>query len=128
MIEGFLGSATDRETGGPVLEYLVLRTGRMGELKAFFELLGLQFQREKHGRGPVHFSARLNSFIFELYPLRPNECPEKSLRLGFQVVDLAQVLDGVAELGLHVDRRVGNRVTVRGPEGRVYDLMERAAE
>lgn len=115
----------ERRLGGPVLDYLVLRTGRMGELKAFFELLGLRFQEEKHGKGPVHYSTQLNSFVFELYPLRPNESSEMSVRMGFQVDDLAGVLEKVAGMGLGVDRRSEQRAIVCGPEGRVYDLVER---
>ncbi len=51
------------------LSLIVLRTQKIKELKKFYEILGLEFVREKHGDGPIHYSCKSpNSVVFELYP------------------------------------------------------------
>jgi hypothetical protein len=55
---------------------LVIRTDRVGEIKEFFEELGLVFKCERHalsngkGYGPTHWSAQKqsSSVVLEIYP------------------------------------------------------------
>ncbi len=38
---------------------VVLYSDKLEEVKEFYELLGLKFQKEKHGKGPEHFACDL---------------------------------------------------------------------
>lgn len=51
-------------------EVLVLRSSDMEQLRTFFEEFGLRFAEEKHGSGPLHFSAQAGSRVLEIYPER----------------------------------------------------------
>ncbi len=51
------------------LSLMVLRSPRLEETRRFYDSLGLQFQEEKHGKGPVHYSCSLGSTVLELYPV-----------------------------------------------------------
>jgi hypothetical protein len=50
------------------LSLLVLRSSRLEAMRTFYEALGLTFVEEKHGAGPVHYSAQLGSTVLEIYP------------------------------------------------------------
>lgn len=54
--------------------------------KKFYECLGFQFIKEKHGKGPIHYSTNINGLILEIYPMGKN--PKTRIRLGFQVKSL----------------------------------------
>jgi catechol 2,3-dioxygenase-like lactoylglutathione lyase family enzyme len=62
---------------------LVLYTERLEECRAFYEGLGFEFVREKHGTGPEHFAAVLpGGLVLELYPSTPERATGRA-RLGF---------------------------------------------
>jgi hypothetical protein len=46
----------------------VLKTPDVASTLAFFEELGLVFQTEIHGTGPVHYACEQNGRVFEIYP------------------------------------------------------------
>ncbi|WP_437729355.1 hypothetical protein [Sorangium sp. So ce861] len=50
------------------LSLIVLRCSDLGASLRFYERLGLSFAEEKHGEGPVHYSARAGHVLLELYP------------------------------------------------------------
>ncbi|XXX82470.1 hypothetical protein WMF30_27325 [Sorangium sp. So ce134] len=50
------------------LSLIVLRCSNLGASLRFYERLGLSFAEEKHGEGPVHYSARAGHVLLELYP------------------------------------------------------------
>ncbi|KYG03652.1 hypothetical protein BE21_50570 [Sorangium cellulosum] len=50
------------------LSLIVLRCSALGASLRFYERLGLSFTEEKHGVGPVHYSARAGHVLLELYP------------------------------------------------------------
>lgn len=51
---------------------IVLRCADVEISKAFYEKQGLLFRQEKHGTGPVHYTATHGEWVFELYPARPH--------------------------------------------------------
>lgn len=55
------------------INLLVLRCKELEASKQFYELLGFNFVKEKHGEGPTHYSSQGAGFVFELYPLSKNE-------------------------------------------------------
>ena len=71
------------------LNLIVIKTQSLEILKGQYEVLGLEFDYHKHGKGPYHYSAYLNDLVFEIYPL-PQSADEadSTLRLGFEIKDL----------------------------------------
>ena len=41
------------------LNLIVLYSPDIERLRAFYTVLGLEFEREKHGRGPEHYAANI---------------------------------------------------------------------
>ena len=78
------------------LKLIVIRTNKPEELTAFYTVLGLQFDYHKHGNSPYHYSAKIDEAIFEIYPLLKSQSePDKTLRLGFSVVDFDAVIQAL---------------------------------
>ena len=77
------------------LTLLVLKTPALDRTVAFYRLLGLSFQQEQHGRGPVHFSTTLDQTTLEIYPLGKTQTVDATTRLGFTVNDLSAVIDAI---------------------------------
>ena len=46
----------------------VLVSKKPDRLRAFFESMGLKFNKEKHGRGPIHWAAQVGESVLEIYP------------------------------------------------------------
>lgn len=69
------------------LDYLVLYCSDPEASAAWYsDALGLRFQREQHGGGPVHFSSRIGSTVVELYPAG-DDGPVTRTRIGLSVPD-----------------------------------------
>ena len=68
------------------LRLLVLRTGQLDRLRAFYDAFGVEFVQERHGDGPVHDAGQLGDAILEIYLLASETgLPDTSTRLGFAV-------------------------------------------
>ena len=74
------------------LNLLVLRTEDLDGMRCFYEALGLQFAKHKHGNGPTHFACEAPHSCFELYRASPAFPPTSPLRLGFVVPSVADAL------------------------------------
>lgn len=48
---------------------MVIRTGRMEEVRKHLEDMGLVFVEEQHGKGPVHYACQVGKTVTEIYPL-----------------------------------------------------------
>ena len=86
----------------PALVLLVLRCADVGRSRAFYEALGLSFEREQHGAGPQHFSCQMTWGVLELYPATERFPAECSTRLGFHVDSLTFAETRLRGAGLHV--------------------------
>jgi len=107
------------------LNLLVLRYKNIEASKQFYEkLLGLNFIKEQHGKGAVHFSAYVGKTVLELYPLTDGGEIE-NIRLGFtlEVEDVAKHLEKVQIEILSHYKFEGKRVfVVCDLEGRKIEL------
>ncbi len=74
------------------LNLLVLRCTNIETSKNFYELLGLKFVKEKHGKGVEHYATCIEGLVFEIYPLNLGETPCNT-RLGFSVQSLESLLE-----------------------------------
>jgi catechol 2,3-dioxygenase-like lactoylglutathione lyase family enzyme len=111
----------------PLLKLLVLRTHRLEELKKFYESLGVEFVKERHGQGPSHYAGAIGSAVLELYPL-PQGAPEpdKSVRLGFAVRNLGTIASELGSAGIRIgpSERHSPAVVIKDPDGRVVELTQ----
>lgn len=115
------------------LGLIVLRTANLHQSLDFYKILGLDFVEEKHGRGPVHYSANLGSSVLELYPgnasLSPHYKDSGTTMLGFQVTALDMVLAELEALNTTVltplkHTNLGRRIVVQDPDGRAVELTD----
>lgn len=112
----------------PTANLLVLRSPDIHRAAAFYQALGLLFTPERHGDGPEHYSSSVNGFVFELYPLGAGRTPTSSVRLGFSVdsvdelVPLVQGAGGEVVTGPH-DSPWGRRAVVKDLDGHTIELV-----
>ena len=109
------------------LRLLVLKTRNVTAMVAFYELFGLTFTEEQHGRGPRHFSAPLGDGIVEIYPLPDGQLADTTTRLGFAVSDPDAVVNAVGGSEGRVakpgsETPWGYRALVEDPDGRTIEL------
>lgn len=117
----------------PRLNLLVLRSMNPEETVCFYTKLGLQFQAEQHGRGPMHWAADVEGIVFEVYPAKDQADVNCSTRLGFQVIDVAMVVNALREAvqGNHSDVQQspwGIRAVVCDPDGRRVELIQQTTQ
>lgn len=114
----------------PRLNLLVIRSEEPARAVNFYELLGLRFQEEQHGKGPVHWAAQSVGLVMEIYPARSHDEVDRSTRLGFDVDDVQSVVDSLREHGLEIvndlkQTQWGLRAVVKDPDGRLVELVQR---
>jgi len=118
---------------GSPLSLVVLRSFQMDASLAFYQSLGLEFVEEKHGTGPVHYSAQVGSTVLEIYPgeaAEPlNRKSSGATMLGFGVESLDSVVAAVQRLGIQIvtppsDSKWGRRAVVLDPDGRAIEVNE----
>jgi lactoylglutathione lyase len=89
------------------LKLLVLKTGQVDRLWAFYQALGVELAEERHGSGPVHYAGKVGEVVLEVYPLPAGATADTTTRLGFAVQDLVQVVQALRDAGA---------VVVNGPQ------------
>jgi predicted enzyme related to lactoylglutathione lyase len=76
------------------IRLLVIRSSDPKKLANFYSLLGLIFEYHQHGNSPLHYSATIGNFVFEIYPLTKNQVEaDKNTRLGFAVDNFEETLE-----------------------------------
>jgi lactoylglutathione lyase len=112
------------------LNLVVLRSVDLARAVDFYTCIGLQFSREQHGVGPVHFAAELvGGAVFELYPIG-DRMPTAGMRVGFRVPSVAATIAALADYPEAVlsppwwDVRWGWRAIVADPDGHRVELVQ----
>jgi lactoylglutathione lyase len=115
----------------PALSLMVLRTAKMESALGFYQALGFEFVEEKHGSGPVHYSAQIGSIVMEIFPGEPAEPLNRkaagATMLGFVVASVDEAVAAAQKLGAQVvtaptDSPWGRRAVVVDPDGRSIEL------
>jgi predicted enzyme related to lactoylglutathione lyase len=115
---------------------IVIRSTNMGAAIAFYGAVGLRFDEEQHGIGPVHFSCDLGGVALEIYPGQDGTTFDSkaggATMLGFVVESLDEVLADLKGLGVEPksppkDAAWGRWVNVTDPDGRVVQLNQPAS-
>src|SRR5262249_9742714 len=117
------------------LSLLVLPTADLAGSLRFYEALGLQFAREQHGNGPVHYACELADTVLQLYPAKPGSAPDPrsrgATRTGFQVESVSKTMSVLAQLNVTVlvppdTAATPSRAVVQDLDGRAIDIQERS--
>ena len=112
---------------------MVLRTAQIEAAVAFYRAIGFSFTEEKHGTGPVHYSAPLGSSVLEIFPGEPASPPNRkasgATMVGFSVASVDEVISILKTLGTQIitaptDSPWGRRAVVVDPDGRGIELTE----
>lgn len=112
------------------LNLVVIRSAQAAGLAEFYSLLGLQWEYHRHGSGPWHYSAKCAGLLLEIYPLKEDtDEVDTSLRLGFRVEDLDDLLSKLQKSGITIKVPAkqgswGYRAVVEDVEGRRLELVE----
>ena len=102
----------------------------MGSLVDFYSLFGFVFEYHKHGKGPFHYAAERDGFVFEIYPETVDSTTTHGIRLGFDLDDLDYALTKIEATGGKVIKpkhlaEFGEMAIVSDPDGRKIELKER---
>ena len=114
------------------LSLLVLKAHDVERLTQFYGQLGIEFEAEQHGKGPVHFAAKLSGVVLEIYPLDQQQKVDTTTRVGFAVPELRELCARLNAAGIPIasppkESPWGWRAVVRDPDGRSVELTEMAA-
>lgn len=113
----------------PRLNLLVIRSLEPSKAVAFYEAIGLHFQGEQHGKGPVHWAAENDGVVVEIYPAESAGEVDRTTRLGFNVEDALSVVAKLREQDVEVvsdlkQTQWGLRAVVKDPDGRSVELVQ----
>jgi lactoylglutathione lyase len=113
----------------PALNLVVIRSANSERTVQFYRALGLSFNQEQHGDGPVHYASTLGAIAFEVYPCAPGVGSAVEPRLGFRVPSIDQAvhavtINGGRVLGPPKDSPWGRRAIVTDPDGRKVEITE----
>ena len=89
-------------------------------------MIGLNFQRHKHGSGAEHYAQEGSGAVFELYPLVEGKTTTAA-RIGFEVdsVDAVVRREAGAEITAEPkDSPWGRRAVVVDPDGHRIEITE----
>lgn len=104
------------------ISLLVIRCHDIEVSKAFYERLGLHFQKEKHGKGLEHYSCEYEDTVFELYP-KTIQTGLDNIRIGFKVTDINLIISQLEILSSY--EFAGNKIyVVLDPDGRKVEISE----
>ena len=115
------------------LNLVVIRSADLGRSAQFYETLGLNFTKHRHGSGPEHLSCELSPAEFEIYPRSSDSDSTQSTRIGFRVPSLDAAVKLLQEIGVTVlsppkDSPWGRRAVVDDFDGHRVELAEGAGD
>lgn len=109
----------------------MIKTHQLEAIHQFYSKLGLNFEKHRHGKGPLHYATELDSLVFEIYPLPSSQkMADASTRLGFQVEQLEDLIAQLARnqiLKGPYQSEWGYQALVSDPDGRKVELTQRQA-
>ncbi|MCC9602855.1 VOC family protein [Stieleria sp. JC731] len=113
----------------PQLNLLVIRSTEPVRTVSFYEMLGLRFQEEQHGSGPIHWAAELDALVMEVYPAQAPDEVDRTTRIGFSVDDIESILATMRDQNVEIlndlkQTRWGLRTVVKDPDGRSVEMTK----
>lgn len=119
----------------PILNVVVIRSANPEAAVSFYKILGLNFEREKHGNGPVHYSSVTSGIVFEIYPTKAeNSDPltKDSTMIGFRVDSIETILESLRSSGFEQNGNIKNSewgrwINIVDPDKRIVQISEQVA-
>ena len=110
------------------LNLVVLRCRDVERSRAFYELMGMKFEKHRHGNGPEHYAYEDERGVFELYPAK-GELGDMT-GLGFEAENLEVLAGHLKEKGFEpsapAENPWGRTFVVKDPDGRRVEVKQRA--
>ena len=112
----------------PHLNLVVLRSPDIDRSARFYRMMGLLFTKHAHGSGPEHYTSMVSGLVFEIYPLTAKTLPTTSVRVGFRVDSVDEIVPMLVEEGAVVisppaDSEWGRRAVVKDLDGHTVELV-----
>jgi lactoylglutathione lyase len=124
---------TSMHAAPPLLNLVVIRSADLDLAERFYRVLGLSFERHRHGTGPEHLAAQpfKGGYVFKIYPASAKSGSTTGVRLGFKVDAVDGYLDHLVEAGGTIiqapaDSEWGRRAVVADPDGHRIELIGQA--
>lgn len=111
------------------LNLIVIRVKDLETSKRFYEILGINFSYEQHGKGEKHLSAILEGIVFEIYPSN-NNIDTSAVRLGFRVSSVDKTIEELQAIETAIisppkNSQWGRRAVILDPDGHKIELVTR---
>ncbi|MDA1231489.1 MAG: hypothetical protein O2856_12000 [Planctomycetota bacterium] len=111
------------------LNLIVIRSLEPSRTVQFYGMLGMDFQEEQHGSGPVHWAADLDGIVLEIYPAKSADEVDVTTRLGFDANDAVAVLNALRSSDVEIvselkQTKWGLRAVVKDSDGRSVELVQ----
>ncbi|MDB4793156.1 bleomycin resistance protein [bacterium] len=112
----------------PFVNLLVIRSPDIDRAVAFYQQMGILFERHAHGKGPEHYASENCGFVFEIYPQRNEEKATTNTRFGFNVAEVDVVVALLSEIDATIvveatDTEWGRRAVVKDFDGHIVELV-----
>jgi catechol 2,3-dioxygenase-like lactoylglutathione lyase family enzyme len=107
---------------------VVIRSANIERARTFYAEMGLFLRQEAHGAGPLHYVSNVCGLVFEIYPLAHDQAPTTSVRLGFQVDSVDELVPSLVGAGGSLivgprDVDGGRHAVVRDPDGHSVEMF-----
>jgi hypothetical protein len=81
----------------------VIRCADIEASVVFYRIIGLDFEKHRHGTGPDHYAASDGIWTFELYPASPRFPASATARIGFAVDSCDDVVERLRIAGFEIE-------------------------
>jgi hypothetical protein len=100
----------------------LLRSENIEVTKTFYQSFFPDWVSERHGDGPLHYSLRLQNFLFEIYPKRIRY-PD-NLECLILADNLANTMKAIDDFNLPILIQKETQVIMRDPDGRLLQILQ----
>ena len=110
------------------LNLIVIRSGNIEASSEFYRLIGLEFEKHRHGNAPEHYASSCEDSVFEIYPATSKFPPTIGTRIGFRVDrcdDSVAMLESAGHTiaSMPIDSPWGRRAVAIDPDGHKVELI-----
>jgi lactoylglutathione lyase len=111
------------------LSLVVIRSANLEEAVKFYQIIGLAFEKHRHGNGLEHFASNIGKSTFEIYPQTAQMGSTTGTRLGFTVLDVDSLVvrlqqENIAVISKPSNSEWGRRAVVVDPDGHRIELIQ----
>ena len=111
---------------------IVIRSLDIDMLAEFYSLLGCNFEKHSHGKGPEHYAHEFDGAVFEIYPIKKGGPATVSVRIGFLVGSVDDTVKRMVKSGKGKlvsepkDSPWGRRAVIDDPDGHRVELVQKS--